>query len=352
MGERLLNATVERRRGALPYFPLVILGLLGALAALARRDGRPLEAWRGLLAAGLAVDLWLRAGAADTGPGGGLLADPTQAALYPLFFLLAPRLPKAPTRLLVYAAATLLLGSALVSSLGPSAAYGDPQAHTRGGILSRLPLALGHVGRAGVYRAQELGGDPTLDARLWWPRYGGETHGDELWLLGGERLELFLDTARPIDGATLWRLRNLAPDNVVRLRFPGLSERLAFPQELPPGGQGADLRWTATDARVVDGESGEERHVYRLRLSSERGHKPAWRGGEPKGFYLGAALTFLGPANQLDRDVYRADALGCGTPPAVLVGERFQALVRFGNRSQATWNDSGAARIRIAHRWL
>ncbi|MEM1177357.1 MAG: hypothetical protein AAGM22_03360 [Acidobacteriota bacterium] len=345
-GERLVNATVERRRGLLPYFPLVLLGLIGAFAAVRR-----LEPWRLALLGGLVMDLGLRAGATDAGLGGGLLADPSQAALYPLFFVLAPTLPAPPIRLAILALATLLLGSALVSALGPSMAFGDPQAHTRGGLLASMPLVRSHIGLAGVYSPMELGGDPALDAKLWWPSYAGERNGDELWLLGGEHAELFLDTARPLDEPSLWRLRNIAPSNVVRLRFPGYKERLAFPDELPPGGQGADLEWTAGDGERIAGADGD-RYLYPIKIHPRRGWKPAWQGGEAKTFYLGAALTFLGPQSHLGRDVFNASALGCGAPPTVTAGETFEALVRFGNESPEIWNDSGAARVRISHRWL
>lgn len=342
----LRDTFIERRRGLLPYFPLVLLAL-GAAALGWRR----LEGWRWLLLAGLGLHVLYRGAQDDPLLGGTQLGDPGQAALYPLFFLLVPAMPALSVRLAGFALAILALGPALAASLGPAAAFGGPQAHTRG-LLSSLPLAAENVGRAGVYRPMTVGGPSQLDARLWWPSYGGEQHLDELWLLGGERLTLYFETAEPLDEPSLWRLRNLAPGNVARLRFAGHSRRIAFPDELPPGGQGADIEWPATESRKIEAPGGEKRHLYSLRLDTRRGFKPSWQGRDPRSFYLGAALTLLGPRSHLERDVFAATALGCGAPPSLEASEPVQALVRLKNDSAETWNAKGAVRVRLAHRWL
>ena len=124
-----------------------------------------------------------------------------------------------------------------------------------------------------------------------------------------------------------------------------------FGAELPPGGQGAELEMRpAPGRRVVRGD--EQRHVYRLRVASRRGHKPAWRGGPAEDFYLGAGLIFLGERGHLERDVFGVELGGCGVPDEVEAGESFRGLVRLRNTSAETWHASGGARVRLAHRWL
>ncbi|MEM6795093.1 MAG: hypothetical protein AAF725_14035, partial [Acidobacteriota bacterium] len=259
-GPEILAALIERRTGLLAYFPLVLLALAAVIF-----DARSRPHWHWLLLAGAFGGIVLLTWRPLPGVGGELLGDPGKAALYPAFWLLVRRLPQAPATLGAVALAACTLGTAVVSALGPSVAYGSRQSYTRGGLIRHLPLSIGHVGAAGVYREIALGGDRELDARLWWPEYATKNRGDAVWLLGNERVELFLETARPVEGPTSWRLHNYAPSNVVKVALGDFHQRFAFPDEIPPAGQGAMMQADLGRATRVETPRGA-RYVYRLSI--------------------------------------------------------------------------------------
>ncbi|MCG8454833.1 MAG: hypothetical protein MI919_01020, partial [Holophagales bacterium] len=344
---RIGLALVERRVGFVPYFPVALLVL--ALAWRGRR--RWSVADRTMLAA-LAFLVLAQPWIADRNAGE-LLSNPGLVALYPLFFLL-PR--ERPGRIALPAAAAVamvLLGPAWISALGPAMAFGDAQGHTRSPLLSRLPLDLGHVGRGDGYRPRDLGrvsADPRASpVRLWIPDHSAEVHGDEVWLLGGTRTELFLEAGAPL-GPTRWRARNLAPGNRAKLELAGETARFHWPSDLGPAGDSTAAHFELGEGALVETRHGP-RHVWRLRVETRAGERPAWRRGAGEDFYLGLGLVLLGTDGHLERDVYGVRWAACEAPAEVRPEEELLALGRLVNASAEVWNHTGAARIRLSHRW-
>ncbi|MEM8933813.1 MAG: hypothetical protein AAGE94_21665, partial [Acidobacteriota bacterium] len=229
-------ALVERRTGLLPYIPFAAVLWIAWLADRQRR--RSALAF-GLLASVAAI-AWTPALASDD-PGGASFADPRLVVLYPAFAFLVTGTASIRRRLLLTSVGTLLgvltLGPAMVSLLGPAMAWGSPQGHTRG-LLARLPLATEHIGRGG-----ELEPFPLVDAdgpRLWLPRYAAEKRGDEIWILGGQTAELYLDAAAEAPDAWVLQMRSLAADNHVRIGFGNDVRTLDFAGELPGDARGVD----------------------------------------------------------------------------------------------------------------
>jgi len=77
-----------------------------------------------------------------------------------------------------------------------------------------------------------------------------------------------------------------------------------------------------------------------------------WQPKEPDSFYTGATLSYVGDPAILQADVYHARWQRVTLPPRVAAGERFVADVALGNRSEVTWPNRGAARVRLAYHWL
>jgi hypothetical protein len=128
------------------------------------------------------------------------------------------------------------------------------------------------------------------------------------------------------------------------------------------------------EPQAVEVSSGGSREEFRPRSSgSDTNLFMEWQPGEPRrygsrpeSFFYRLALSFpertaggedprlafLGTRELLDRDYYVVEWRGCGAPETVRPGEEFPVLARFANTSPHAWPHRGAARVRLAARWV
>jgi hypothetical protein len=105
--------------------------------------------------------------------------------------------------------------------------------------------------------------------------------------------------------------------------------------------------------------------VYRLVVEADTGRVRAWTRHYPppscsyfawneqtaESFYLGAALTFLGPGEVLDAPVYDIAWGTVRAPARAIAGAPLTVSVQLTNRSASAWTAEGAARVRLAYHW-
>ncbi len=343
----LVYSLIERRTGFLVYFPVSLL-----LVALLLRGRRRLLATVGfdrlLLGIGIAAAVLIQPWVRSFEVGGGAFGNPALVAVAPALLFLLRRPPAQGVTLAGVALGVLTLGPALVSCLGPAVAYAGLQSHTRGAILSRLPLDLSFVATEGDYRSLPAGGPDELAVKLWAPSNLTEIRGDEAWLLGNAEVPLFLTSAEPLDDV-VFQLRTLASFNRIRVRFDGEKQILNF-QEVPQSGSSTRLTFKPEGQKRLQGQ--REIWVYPLTVSSTRGKKPFWNGNSSQNFYLGAAIAYLGSEAFLDLPVYGASFSSCEAPSPVEADSEFLALARVRNSSDVTWPVGGAVEVRLGYRWL
>jgi hypothetical protein len=106
-------------------------------------------------------------------------------------------------------------------------------------------------------------------------------------------------------------------------------------------------------------------YKYRLTVHSSDGRNQIWtREAAPtdcpyfsenrswrEDFPVGAAITWMGEAGTLDRDVFAARWDACPAPARVEPGASFTVPVAITNTSGATWPTEGGARVRLAFHW-
>ncbi len=344
-----------RRTGVLPYFPLVlpILLVFGA-GRLGRPSGGRTEAgqthreWLLLATLSALGVLQLIAEPVARALHQAQIGNPHMVGVYPAFLFLVPRLHRAVI-VAGYGLGALVLGSLISTSLGVVVPGAGIHAHTRNLPLSLLPFEYPALGRApGFHRLELHGTGGASPARLWAPADQAEIRGDELWLLGGEPVELWLESRTEVPSA-VFLLRNLAAGNRVSMRMAGHEEARDLDQ-VPAGGLSFRLEFEPQPDKVRR-DAGGQVHYYRLRLKTRVGEKPRWRQGSAPD-YLGVTLAFLGTREFLGRDLYASEWLGCGVPPRVAPGEEFLAAGRLRNLSAHGWPHLGPARVRLSYRWL
>ncbi len=342
-----------RRTGILPYFPLIapLLVIFGAGAPRDRRRWHLLAVLAVLGLLQLIAEPVSRAlHEADAG-------NPHMVGIYPAFLFLITRLRR-PAVLASYGLGALVLGPMITMTLGSVVPGAPIHAHTRNFPFTWLPFEVPALGHLSGYREVELYGlesssdSPT--ARLWAPADQTQIRGNELWLLGGESVELWLENRSELSSVVL-QLRNLASHNRVELRIAGQRIRRDFDQ-VPPAGISFHLELEperADRVRRLDSTQAPGRiYYYRLRIETRLGEKPKWRQDTGGRDYLGVALAVLGTREYLGRDLYAVEWLGCGAPAQVAPGEEFLAAARLRNSSDHGWPHPGPARVRLSYRWL
>ncbi len=343
-----------RRTGILPYFPL-ILPIFVAFAAGSRRCRQD---W--LLLATLASLGVLQ-----------VIFEPTARALheaqvgnahmvgvYPALLLLIKRL-RGWVIVAAFGLGPLVLGPLISSSLGVVVPGAGLHFHTRNAPLSLLPFEYPALSRASGFSRVELYGlgdalshrpGDYSAASLSAPSDQAEARGDELWLLGGESVELWL-WSRSLLPSAVFSLRNLAPGNRISMRMAGEKSERLF-EDVPEQGIVFRLELNPRGAHKTRRDDQGPIYYYRLRIETRLGEKPKWRQGIATDDYLGIAIAFLGTREFLERDLYATEWLACGVPPRVVPEEQFLAVARLRNLSEHSWPNRGPARVRLSYRWL
>lgn len=356
---RLLISLVGRRRGLLVLFPFAALfaalffgGARGRTESnTAGRGSIDLPA-RLVLAAGLAALVLSRPFTTASALDLERFGDPVLTAAWPAFFFLPAALPGVPALLAAVAASALLLTTSIFTPFGPPVASGDAHHGSRG--WSALPLALEEVSESSGWDVYRLGGPADEGLRLWAPDYVTREEGTAVALLGGERVDLWLEALKPVAGLHV-EARSFAPNNRLSIEFESGSQNHGL-----PGSPGSDqITPDQTTFRLpLEGgwhrahrTDGTEVWITSLVVSTATGERPQWRAGLPISYYVGALLTVLGSDDHVSSDVFDVQWAACGAPPTAKVGEELRVLVRLRNTSDSAWITDGPVSVRLAHRW-
>lgn len=342
---------VGRHTGMLAYTPFAALAMVFFLL----RGRRSSERWI-LLAAVSAVALFFLVSIAwNWQGGGGFVGNRYFINLIPAFLFLVTEIRPRALVLLGHAAAGLFLAPLLFTPFGAVVPEPTLQAHVRNAPLRFLPLELSLRNVPGYERAQ-LG-----DLRIVGRKDAFRPLGDQMWVGGANRVELYFIGARPISKA-VFQVTNVAPGNRIEIEMGNAREVLDF--------------GTAEEVRRIllrPGEPFRVRrqklatfHVYRMFVTSRTGRIQHWVREYPpnrcpyftqtdrtnENFYVGASLAYLGTGEQLDADLYGIQWGNTVVPPQVRAGEAFGVLTRLFNRSGHPWKADGAARVNLSYHWL
>jgi hypothetical protein len=182
--------------------------------------------------------------------------------------------------------------------------------------------------------------------------------GDLFWLRGASPVELLLVADQPLTSA-VFLVASPAAGNRVELDLDG-DERVVSPGA---AGERVVLRPPGKPSLRSVGEG--RAYVNRLRLRSAGGTPLAWMRRYPpnqcpafarsdtstESFYVGAVVTYLGPAEHLEADVFAAEWTRVELPPRWTAGETVTVPVRVVNRSGAAWTAAGGARVKLSYHW-
>src|SRR6185295_1304353 len=273
----------------------------------------------------------------------------------PAFLFLVTEIRPRWLVLLGHAAAGLFLAPLLFTPFGAIVPEPTLQAHVRNAPFRFLPLELSLRNVPGYERVQL--GDLRIVGRkdVFLPR------GDQMWVGGANRVELYFIGSRPIPKA-VFQVTNLAPGNHVEIAMGDAREVMDF-------GGGEEAR----RVRLDPGEPFRVRRqkwatfwVYRMIVTSRTGRIQHWVREYPpnacpyfsqdertnESFYVGASLAYLGTGEQLEADLYGVQWGSSVAPPQVRAGEAFSVLTRLFNRSRHAWIAEGAARVNLSYHWL
>jgi hypothetical protein len=346
MGPAALGAAPEflvgRHGGFLVYMPFAVLAILFFLF----HERRSVFRWLILLAAAVTAALFVTAVRGQWLGGGGFIGNRFFSAAYPSFFFMVRRLHPSCLIALGFAAGAVFLGPLLITPLGAPVNEPGLQAHVRNQPFPHLPLEWSLAPMLAGYRHLSQGG-VSLHGRR------DEMVGvhEEVWIHGAKRVELNL--LSPLaQQSFVFDVRNLAPDNEIEICLQGDCRRLTFDQ-VPAAGSSQRVAFEPRRGdRVPQSEASEEVYRYRMSVTTEWGEQPRWRGSGTEGFYLGAALVYLGTAEDLARELFRVEWLAVDAPPRMAAGDTVAVPVRVRNASPHVWPSGGGTRVGIAYHWL
>ena len=346
MGPAAVRAAPEfllgRHGGFLVYMPFAALAILFFLC----HERRSVFRWLVLISAVLTAALFVTAIRGQWLGGGGFIGNRYFSAAYPSFLFLVRRIQPAWLIAVGFAAAAAFLGPLLITPLGVQVSEPNLQAHVRNQPFPRLPLEWSLARMITGYRNLSQGGVAFHGRR-------DEMVGirEEVWIHGAKRVDLNL--LSPLEQQSfVFDVRNLAPDNEIEICVEGDCRRLAFDQ-VPPAGASRRVAFEPRRGKVTS-QSGRPEQPYRYRMSvtTQWGEKPRWRGSGQEQFYLGAALVYLGPAEDLARELHHVEWLAVDAPPEAAAGSTFAVPVTLRNASPHVWPSVGGTRVAASYHWL
>lgn len=351
MAENSRYFFVGRHAGMLVYTPFAGLAILFFLLR-GRRSG---ERWI-LLGSVAAVALYFLTFIAwNWQGGGGFIGNRYFINAVPAFLFLVTEIRPRWLVLAGHAAAGLFLGPLLFTPFGAVVTEPTLQAHVRNAPFRLLPLELSLRNVPGYERVQ-LG-----DLRIVGRRDVFRPLGDQMWVGGADRVELYFIGARPLTTA-VFQVSSVAPGNRVEIEMGDAREILDF-----------GMKSESRRIRLEPGEPFRVRrqklatfYVYKMTVTSRTGRIRHWVREYPpnrcpyftqndrtnENFFVGASLAYLGTGAQLEADLYQLQWGNSVVPEQVRAGEPFSVLTRLFNRSRHPWTADGAARVNLSYHWL
>lgn len=280
IGREILYRVFGRHLGAVPFFPLAVLGLVSGLWARDRRSRLMVAA----LLAGLVVGAAWR-------DGGDPAAFAWFAPLAPLAFFLLPDVPG--PRSVVLAAAALGLWTAPAIAAAWASPGREIEAGDRLASFQALPLELTRLGPTDSWPG--LANQAWQDAVWVVPRenvFVDEHHPHGSWVRGASRSELVLASPRAIPELAL-RLYAIAEGCEVTLEGAGGSAAVRFDSPAKRD-SGVDVRLALRPVARDLGAFFPREFLYRVELTTSDGIVPRRRHprGDPRN--LGVFLSVDG----------------------------------------------------------
>jgi hypothetical protein len=358
---------VGRHTGLFVYAPFTLLSLL-LFFAFSRRS---LERW--LLLASLAAIalafmtlIWF-----NWHGGGGFIGNRYFVNVLPGLLFLVTRIAPDWLPLVGYAIAGLFVGSIVFTPFGANVPEPTLQAHVRNAPFALLPYERTLSAQIPGYRA--LPGSHGT----WF--FGRDDQfrviNDSIFAVGGQTVRLGVRAEHPMIRPVFEVSTFIAP-NTVRIELSGSSESLMIDSARPPrNATRFELHPRQSRKQTVDGYNFYWPYDLTLRIDkqiwrkeivrfreSKKGRfgktpqpngvvEPDWADNEVN-LLVGATVTYLGEADDLEKDVYSIDWSGL-TIPAQMPARRivtFRGRVR--NTSAAEWEAIGATAVDIGYRWL
>ena len=341
-----------RHTGLLLYLPFAAVAVVLFLV----HGRRSLERWL-LLGALAAVALFFLVFISfNWHGGGGFIGNRYFINAYPGFLFLVTRVRPRWLVAAGYALGGLFLAPVLFTPFGAGGPEPTLQSHVRNAPFRFFPLELTLRNVPGYERLQLPG-----DLRLVGRRDQLLPQGEQLWVRGADRAELWLLAPEPIERA-LFEVTSPAPGNTIELRLGDARQTLAAPQ----GGETFRVELVASGADRSLSQFGQPFYAHRLVVAPATGRIRHWTRLYPpnpcpyfaqderteENFFAGATLTYLGSGEGLDADLYDVEWLGAEVPARVAAGETFTMPVRLRNASGTVWPAAGGARVRLAYHWL
>ncbi|MEE8522981.1 MAG: hypothetical protein V3T72_03535, partial [Thermoanaerobaculia bacterium] len=186
--------------------------------------------------------------------------------------------------------------------------------------------------------------------------------GPVIWTRGATVTEIWLQSVEPLE-RLMFQVRSLAAPNEIVLRLGSASERLTF----EPGqeSQTRSIELDASEPTRLRSVRGTPVYAYRLEVSAATGEVRAFTKRFPprdcsyfpynetkqEPFYVGAELSFLGPATRVDKDLYEIEWGEVEVPARVTAGSTFEIETRVENASGESWPADPPTRVGLAYRW-
>ncbi len=352
--ENIVYFLVGRHTGLLIYTPFAGLAVLFFL--LSGRGRRSSERWL-LLGVLSAVALFFLVSIAwNWQGGGGFVGNRYYINLIPGFLFLITEIRPRGLVLLGHVVAGLFLGPLLFTPFGAAVPEPTLQAHVRGVPFRFLPLELSLKNVPGYERV------PLGDFRMVGRKDIFLPLGDQMWVGGASRVELYLIGEHPMEKA-VFQVGNLAPANRIELDLDGQRKVLDFGWEGPVSKR---VSFEGVKPFRVRRQTLATFWVYRLVVTTRTGSVQHWTREYPpnscpyyvqddrtsENFFVGATLSYLGTGANLDADLYQVEWGKAEAPPQVRAGEKFTVLTRLVNRSRYPWTADGSARVNLAYHWL
>ena len=342
-----------RHTGMLVYTPFAAIAVL---LFLLHRGRRPGERWV-LLASVTGVALYFLIFIAwNWQGGGGFVGNRYYIGLIPAFLFLVTAIQPRWLIALGGAVAGLFLAPVLFTPFGAVVPEPTLQAHVRNAPFRYLPYELSLRNVPGYERVPIEEGLRLAGRKdVFLPR------GDQFWIRGASRAEMYLIGGKPIETAT-FQVTNYAPGNRIEIEMGDAREVLEV------GGAPETRR-----VRLAPGEPFRVRrlrdvtfYVYKLVVTPRTGRVQHWVREYPpnscpyftqndatrENFYAGAGISYLGTGALLDADLYAVQWGNTVAPPRARAGETFTILTRLFNRSRHPWTSDGSARVNLSYHWL
>ncbi len=358
---------VGRHTGLFVYAPFTLLSLL-LFFAFSRRS---LERWvlLGSLAAialAFMTLIWF-----NWHGGGGFIGNRYFVNVMPGLLFLVTRIAPDWLPLVGYALAGLFVGSIVFTPFGANVPEPTLQAHVRNAPFALLPFERTLSRQIPGYRALPGSGG------VWF--FGRDDQfrvvNDSIWVVGGQTVHIQVRSDKPMVRPVFEVSTFFAP-NRVRIDLSGARQTLLFDAAQPPRNVTRfELRPGQGKKETVDGFSYYWPYDLTLRIDKQTWRQETVRFRESKkgragratpaegvvlpdwadnqiNVLVGATVTYLGEADDLEKDVYAIDWAGLEVPATMPAGRivTFRGKVR--NASPAGWEAIGATAVDIGYRWL